>query len=216
MITQPHVSAGQRRVLEALKVHGDSTIPALAAELDLNVETVRHHVRGLESSGYVARRGSVRSGPGRPEHLYGLEAQSESLFPRLEGAVLAGLAAHLKATGNEAVLKDFFDDFINARRPAAFARVAGLTGEARLEEVARILTDLGFMATTDTTGRGHSHLRLCHCPLLELVEVSRVPCRAELSFIRELLGEPLTRLAYIPSGDASCSYQPRSAPAGVS
>ena len=88
------------------------------------------------------------------------------------------------------------------------ARLEGLEGAARLEEVARILTELGFMASSEV-GRGRPRLHLCHCPLRELVAVSRIPCRAELGFIRDMLGEPLTRLAYIPSGDAACSYRTR-------
>jgi predicted ArsR family transcriptional regulator len=74
-----------------------------------------------------------------------------------------------------------------------------------MAEVAAILTELGFMARSD--GDAASMLHLCHCPIRDLVEVSKVPCRAELRFVRELLGQPLTRLAYIPAGDASCSYR---------
>jgi predicted ArsR family transcriptional regulator len=50
-------------------------------------------------------------------------------------------------------------------------------------------------------------LRLCHCPVRELVKVTMVPCRAEVGFVTELLGEKLTRVSYIPSGHAACSYR---------
>ncbi|MEX0906809.1 MAG: transcriptional regulator [Gemmatimonadota bacterium] len=196
-------------MLEVLKRRGEATIPVLAGLLSLNVETVRYHVRGLEGSGYVERRGVRRVGPGRPELLYGLTSRAESLFPRAEGAVLGALAAHLKATGNESLLKAFFDDYIDARRAAAMERLEGLEGAARLAEAARILTELGFMATAES-GRGRRpRLHLCHCPLRELVAETRIPCRAELGFIRDMLGEPLARQAYIPSGDATCSYRTR-------
>jgi predicted ArsR family transcriptional regulator len=209
-VRAPGLSTSQQLVLEWLKRRGASSIPALAGGLGLNVETVRHHVRALESLGYVERQGTRASGPGRPELLFVLTSAAEQLFPRREGEMLGALAAHLQATGNESLLEEFFDSYISARRPSALARVAGLTGAARVEEVARILSELGFMATAETEA-GLGRLHLCHCPLRELVEVSRVPCRAELGFIRELLGEQLTRLAYIPSGDASCSYRARPA-----
>jgi len=202
--------ASRQRLLELMKRSGDSTIPALATALSLNVETVRHHVRALVEAGHAEKRGSRQTGPGRPEVLYGLTAQAESLFPRREGDLLRALAQHLKETGNEKLLESFFASYIDERRGAAHARLQGLTGAARLEEVARIMTELGFMASAEQT-RGRPRLHLCHCPLRELVEVTRVPCRAEQSFIRELLGEPLTRLAYIPSGDSACSYRTRSA-----
>lgn len=206
----PGLPASQRRLVELLKRGGASTIVELASSMELNPETVRHHLRALESSRYVERRGTRSAGPGRPEQVWSLTAEAERLFPRREGEVLRELAEHLRETGNEAVLQRFFDAWIDARRPEALARVEGLEGQARVEEVARILTELGFMASAEAV-RGSTRLHLCHCPLKELVEVSRVPCRAELGFIRELLGEPLKRLAYIPSGDSSCSYRTSSA-----
>jgi predicted ArsR family transcriptional regulator len=209
-VQAPGLSASQRQILDLLKRRGVSTIPALAAGVALNVETVRHHLRALASLGYAERRGTRAAGPGRPEVLYALTAAAEKLFPRREGEVLRELAAHLAATGNESLLQEFFDGYIGARRAGALARVAGLSGAARLEEIARILSELGFMASVEAV-RGRPRLHLCHCPLRDLVEVSRVPCRAELGFIRELLGGELTRLAYMPAGDASCSYRPRSA-----
>jgi predicted ArsR family transcriptional regulator len=86
------------------------------------------------------------------------------------------------------------------------ARVEDLSGEARLQEVARILTEEGFMAEVQTDDEGRRVLRLSHCPLRKLVDVTRAPCRAELSFVRELLGERLARVSYIPTGDSACCY----------
>ncbi len=195
----------QQQVLEVLKARGQTTVPEVARAVGLNVETVRHHLQGLLRDGLVERQASRRGGPGRPENVYGLTAASERLFPRREGEVLRALAMHLKSTGRESVLEEFFEDYIGERRAEALARVEHLSGRARVEEAARILSELGFMALAE---HGESaELRLCHCPLRELVEVSRVPCRAELGFVRELLGERLTRLSYIPAGDASCTYR---------
>lgn len=199
------LGARQQELVLLLKQQGAATIPELAARMALNVETVRHHVQAVERQELIARVGTRRAGRGRPEIVYGLTAAAEALFPRREGEVLQALAKHLKETGNEAALESFFEAYIDARRPAALARVADLEGRARVEEVARILSELGFMALAESDGG--TGVRLCHCPLRELVEETTIPCRAELGFIRELLGERLTRLSYIPAGDASCSYQ---------
>ena len=71
--------------------------------------------------------------------------------------------------------------------------------------MADLLSDYGFMAVVDHENDS-PRLRLCHCPLLSLVEETTIPCKAEIGFVRELLGEELTRETYIPSGDSSCSY----------
>lgn len=196
----------QRAILERLKRRGRMTIPDLADSLDLNVETVRDHMKALAGHGLVRREGTRSRGRGRPEIVYGLTGLAGDLFPRREGELLRGLAEHLRETGHEGLLDDFFDRLIGDRRAESLARVEHLEGRARLEEAARILTELGFMAEVVEDG-ARPGLRLCHCPIRELVEVTKVPCRAEVGFVRALLGERLARVSYIPSGDASCSYR---------
>jgi predicted ArsR family transcriptional regulator len=200
------LGASQRALVQVLKTRGAAAVPELAGAVGLNVETVRHHVQQLMALGVVERQGTRRAGPGRPEVVYVLAGAADALFPRREGEVLRALARHLKETGQERVLESFFESYIGARRAEAHARVSGLDGEARLQEVARILTELGFMAELEERDGG-GRLRLCHCPMRELVEETTIPCRAELGFIRELLGERLARLSYIPAGDRSCTYQ---------
>jgi predicted ArsR family transcriptional regulator len=205
-VQAPGLGESQRSILETLKLQGSTTIPRLATELGLNVETVRAHLRTLVSLGLARRQGSLRDGPGRPEIVYGLTSEAEGLFARREGEVLGALAAYLRETGQEAILQEFFDRYIGARRLEAMARVEGLEGRERLDEAARILTELGFMARIEETPEGPK-LRLCHCPLRELVQVTKIPCRAEIGFVQELLGDRLARVSYIPSGDTSCSYR---------
>lgn len=196
----------QQKILEHLKRRGSSTIPAIAADLDLNVETVRTHLRALGSEGLVQRVGSRRRGPGRPEILYGLTDAAETWFPNRESEVLKELTTYLQTAGEQEVVNEFFADYVGRRRSVAMSRVEDLSGEARLHEVARILTEDGFMAEVQTDEEGRRVLRLSHCPLRQLVDVTRAPCRAELSFVRELLGERLVRVSYIPTGDAACCY----------
>jgi predicted ArsR family transcriptional regulator len=201
----PGLGESQRSILGTIKRLGTGTIRHLADELDLNVETVRDHLKSLTALGLVQRAGTVKDRPGRPEIVYTLTAAAESAFPRREGEVLRSLALFLKETGNESLLREFYERFIESRREEALARVEGLTGRARSEEVARILTEFGFMA--EITGQGDSPtLRLCHCPLRDLVHATNIPCRAEVGFIHELLGERTARVSHIGSGDSSCSY----------
>lgn len=200
------LGASQRRIVEELKRRGPTTIPALAAAIDLNVETVRAHMRALDREGLVQRTGSQARGPGRPEIVYALAPSAEALFPNREGEVLQELARHLEDAGEQDLLRGFFADYVARRRPDAMQRLEALEGEERLREVARILTDMGFMAEIRMDADGRQVLRLCHCPLRNLVAATRAPCRAELGFVRELLGSDLARITYIPAGDPACSY----------
>ncbi|HSJ23722.1 MAG TPA: hypothetical protein VK929_03490 [Longimicrobiales bacterium] len=204
----PGLGETQRQILELLKRGGPATALRLAGDLALNVETLRGHLKTLALHGLVERRSSLRGGRGRPEIVFGLTAEAESLFPRREGELLSGLAAYLGESGHGELLRGFLERYIGDRRDEALTRVQGLSGRARRAEVARILSELGFMAelvepAPDADAGG---VRLCHCPIRDLVAVTRLPCRLEQDFVAELMGEELTRVSYMPAGDISCTY----------
>lgn len=207
----------QRRVLEILKREGDRSVGELAGELELATETVRGHLRALIGHDLVERAGARKKGPGRPEILYGLTPDAESLFPAAEGRLLHELAAYMLEEGHREVLEGFFERRTETLKENARARLEGLTGRERLDEIAVILSEAGFMAEVveeedrREAGPGDGktrepRLRLCHCPLKEIVSVSPLPCRAEISWIRDLLGEDLARRSWMPNGDRTCTY----------
>lgn len=205
-VKAPGLGKSQQSILDAIKRQGNATIPQLATELDRNIETVRDHLKTLTRHQLVRREGSRRNGPGRPEIVYALTAEAESLFPRRESEILQDLAAYLEETGNEGILRRLLERRMENRREEFLARVKHLKGRQRLKEVARILSELGFMAVVEGPASTPS-LRLCHCPIRPLVDVTKAPCRIEIGFIAELIGKPLTRHSYIPAGASSCSYR---------
>jgi predicted ArsR family transcriptional regulator len=208
-IHAPGLTESRRDVLLVLKRAGAASVARIAAELELNRETVREHVRVLVADGLVARATAqaARTGArGRPEQLYGLTDASERLFPRREGELLRELAAHLTSTGNEALLRGFLEGWIGARRLESSQRVASLEGRARMEEVARILSEDGVMAEVEGSDDA-PRLRLGHCPLRGLVDATALPCRMEIAYVTQLMGRPLTRLDHMPAGDRCCSYR---------
>lgn len=195
------------RILEHLKRSGEASIPDLARTFGLSPETVRAHMKALAEDAWVEDSGTRSEGRGRPERLWALTRAAESLFPRREAEVLQGFAAYLREVGREDLLVAFLDRFAGERRATALTRLKGLEGRARLDEVALILSDEGYMAEiVDGPDGGLPRLRLCHCPVRELVEVTRAPCRAEVTFVRELVGDTLARVEYIPDGGAACAY----------
>lgn len=201
----PGLGESQRTLLELLMRRGEATLADLEAGLDLATETLRNHLEALSAKGLVERAGVRRQGPGRPHVLYRLSTTGAELFPRREGELLRELATFLIDGGNEHLLEEFFAARVARKRELLRHRVAGLEGLERMEEVARILSEDGFVAEIDSTPDGPM-LRLCHCPLKAVVTASRLPCRAEMELVRELLGEALDRKTFIPDGDPDCSY----------
>lgn len=201
----PGLGESQRTILELLLRSGEATLADLAMSVDLATETVRDHLKALAAKGLVERAGVRREGPGRPHVRYRLSKAGVSLFPRREGELLRELAAFLQDTGNADLLESFFEARVRRKREVHSRRLAHLEGVDRIEEVARILSEEGFMAEIENSS-GKPSLRLCHCPLREVVAVSHLPCRAEMTLVRELLGESLCRVSFMPEGDSTCTY----------
>lgn len=192
-----------RSLIDALKYRGRATVTELATDLELNVETVREHLRTLETRQLVRRDGTQRQGPGRPEVVFVLTADAEALFPRREGEMLQALTRYLVAQGQAPLLRGFLKAHAAERREQGLTAIAGLSGKRRVDEVVQLFDDMGFMPVLEGNG---TTLRLCHCPLRDMVEVTQLPCRQELDLLRDLLGSPLVRMTHLPRGDAACVY----------
>jgi predicted ArsR family transcriptional regulator len=215
----PGLGETRRALLRALKRAGPATLAQLVGALDLAPATLREHLQALEAQGLAERRGVRRSGGGRgrPEVIYAVSRAGDDLFPHQEGELLARLAEFLATDGDGGTLERFLARRNAARLPAALARVRDLERADRLAEVARILSEEGFMAesSVDPTALDRPALRLCHCPLRDLLPVSRLACEAEVAFVQALAGQPLERIGYIPAGDSACVYAPVYRPAAV-
>ncbi len=204
-ISSPGLGESQKSILEGLLRSGEATLADLEAELDLATETLRDHLKALEAKDLVERAGLRRQGRGRPRVVYRLSRSGQDLFPRREGELLRELASFLQDTGNHQLLERFFETRLQRKRKQLLHQVEGLSGIERMEMVARMLSEEGFMAEIEATSSGR-RLRLCHCPLRDVVAVSHLPCRAELNLVGELLGEPLQRQTFMPDGANRCSY----------
>lgn len=201
----PGLGETQRNLLLALKERGPSTVTALSGVLRLAPTTLRGHLQALTGAGLVIRHGQKYGKRGRPDVVFALGPEGERLFPQHDGEVLGELIRHLRDREREQVLDEFFAARVATRRPRLLARVAHLEGDARWREVARILSEEGFMARVEIVD-GRPMLYLCHCPIRGVVAETRLPCRYEQALIAELVGAPISRTDYMPDGGITCSY----------
>jgi predicted ArsR family transcriptional regulator len=201
------LGASQQAIIESLRRLGPSTLSELAQRVDLALPTVREHMHVLLGRGLVLETGRRGNGPGRPSTVYGLTEAGRDIFPLREHELLQRLFRHLREQGpaSTALLESFFAHEAQQAYATSRDRLDGLTGRRRLREVSLIMTERGFMAEVDDSG-DRPRLRLCNCPLRHIVEVSHLPCQAEIGFVRELLGEKMARETFMPNGDHTCSY----------
>jgi predicted ArsR family transcriptional regulator len=170
--------------LDVLKALGDNTRYAIYLELarsarplatadisealGLHPNTVRPHLERMREVGLLDVRTEVRSGVGRPQHLYWLASSAPSLgleppsFPLL-ARMLVRLAESVGASGEDAAL---------VGREHGLADAELHTDDAScLEALVAELDHLGFDPAVDGSDDGETAVvAFAHCPFRELAE----------------------------------------------
>ena len=192
------------RILEQVSHHGPVGVKELARSIGVRPTTIHHHLARLEREGFI-RTEEERHGQGRPRIVCFLTDQGQALFPQgyrwLADEILQAIAA-LDGPERVDLLFQHVTEHLAARyRP----RLEGKGAEGRVQEVARILTELGFDAIMTRTEHG---FYLCdgNCPVLKIAQQYPQVCSMEQRLIRTLTGEKVQRTEFRLEGAPVCTY----------
>jgi predicted ArsR family transcriptional regulator len=81
----------------------------------------------------------------------------------------------------------------------------GATPAQRLERVAELMSDAGYMAEWERRGGGY-RLAEHNCAIRAVAERFPEVCAAEARFLRRVLGAAVERVQHIPTGCNACEY----------
>ena len=202
------VSARATELVTALKHAGEATADDLAAQLGVTVSAVRQQLDGLAADGLVAWRPLAR-GRGRPTHVYHLTRAAEPLFPKAYGGLTTELLGYV-ADADPNLVDDIFDRRRQRRLEEAQARLAGRGSDfaARVQELARILDEDGYLASWEALTDGSYRIVEHNCAVLDVAERYGQACTSEIAFLRQALPDArVERVSHMISGAHSCAYQ---------
>ncbi|MEY2462835.1 MAG: hypothetical protein QOH64_973 [Acidimicrobiaceae bacterium] len=196
----------RRALITALKKAGEARADDVAAELGITVSAVRQHVAGLAADGLVEHR-EVRSGPGRPHHLYRLSERGDRLFPRAYGSIVLDLLEEVEDE-DPAMLDRLFERRRRRRVEGATARLAGKDLPDQVAQLTKILDEDGYLAEAIDLGDGSFRIVEHNCAILAVASRYGTACGTELEFIREVLPTAtVERVAHLLSGGTHCAYE---------
>ena len=197
----------RRAILTSLKRHGDREARDLATELGLSVAAIRQQLLRLDDDGLVTHRRQTE-GRGRPTHRYELTPAAEFLFPKRYGDLTTELLGYLGGPTSDRV-DDLFEQRRQRRLDGARPRLAGLTLDEQVNELARILDEDGYLADVEPWDEGWRIVEH-NCAILSVASGFRQACRSEIAFIRDALPDAeVTRVSHILDGAHVCAYQIR-------
>ena len=196
----------RRQILESLKKRGELTADDLAEQLGLTTSGVRQHLVALTSDGLVAHH-QVREGPGRPRHCYHLTAAADTLFPRAYSDLTNELLGYASDDDPELVER-LFERRRRRRVEDARQRLVGKDFAAKVEELARILDEDGYLADFHREPDGTYFITEHNCAILGVARRYGQACSSEIGFLRESLPEArIERVQHMIAGAHSCAYE---------
>ncbi len=198
----------RRELLQLVKRRGSLSLDEAMDALGMARTTVREHLLRLERKGLVARS-TERSGRGRPSLRYRMTPKAKILFPSRDGELMGRVLEFLDQEGAQELVARFFETYWQERTDRIRAELAAAGDddlETRLELLAAILAEEGFMPNIERSGDGIT-VRECNCPFPESVKQTRLPCQLEAAFYEAIFGAAVERSHYIPDGHPACTYE---------
>jgi predicted ArsR family transcriptional regulator len=204
----------RRAIVKLLKTEGAMDSAQLAERLGVTAMAVRQHLYALQRERLVTAE--ERPVPlGRPAKYWQLTREADRLFPdayaELSVALIDALGDAFGAAGLERVLESR-----GARQQADYAKRIPRSAplEEKLQELARVRTEEGYMAEVNPDGDAGFLFLENHCPICAAATACKGFCTSELDVFRAVLGPGVgvERVEHIVSGDRRCAYRIRPEP----
>ena len=199
----------RRGLMERLKQDGAQDAGALAAALGVSAMAVRQHLYALEGEDLVTFEEEARPG-GRPAQQLRQTPAADRFFPDGHAELTLNLLAALREAFGEAGMEKLLAARTEEQIAAYRRRVkASDPLKARLEALAKIRTEEGYMAAVRGNDRDGFLLVENHCPVCAAARACQGLCASELEVFRRVLGPRVAveRSDHILAGARRCAYR---------
>ncbi|MBC8240133.1 MAG: transcriptional regulator [Alphaproteobacteria bacterium] len=203
---------GRRAVIQFLKTEGPMTAQAISEQLGVTAMAVRQHLYELAEKGMVDFD-ERRQGAGRPSKHWKLTSAADSFFPDGHADLAVGLIHTVRATFGEEGIQQLIAVRTKTQH-TAYSRALEKceTIKDRLDALARIRTDEGYMAEVTCDAQGDFVFQERHCPVCAAAQACTGLCASELDVFQRVLGPDVSveRTDHILAGAQRCAYRVRS------
>ncbi len=194
------------RVLAVLKESGGGlSVKGLCEKLDLSSMAVRRQLFILEGQGLVQSK-LEKNRTGRPSNAYYLTDKGHEQFQREYSDLAVELLLSTRKLCGKVQINAILAHRNQELLKEARGKVLGRTLEARVHEVAQLLSQGGYMATWEKLGPGRYLIKEMNCAVALVARRFPQICIFEESFLAELLQAKVSRRHHILQKDHFCSY----------
>jgi len=199
----------RRAIAKLLKTEGPLDSAQLAKRLGLTAMAVRQHLYALQREGLVTAE--ERPVPiGRPAKFWHLTREADQFFPEAYAELSVALIDSVKdAFGDEGLERVLTSRCARQKTDYGKRIRPGDSLAKKLQELAKVRTEEGYMAQVRKDADGSYLLVENHCPICAAANACQGFCSTELELFRSVLGPGVTveRAEHILSGDHRCVYR---------
>ena len=199
----------RREIVKLLKTEGAMDSAQLAARLGLTAMAVRQHLYALQRERMVAAE--ERPVPlGRPVKYWHLTRAADRLFPDAYAELSVALIGALGEAFGPAGVNRVLETRCAMQRVDYSRRIPhGASLKEKLQHLARIRTEEGYMAEVKSEGKGRYLLIENHCPICAAATACQGFCANEIDLFQGVLGPAagIERVEHIIAGERRCAYR---------
>ena len=206
---KPTTIRTRRAIVHLLKQEGALDAQTLAARLHLSAMAVRQHLYALQDEQLITYH-EVPRPVGRPAKLWQLTPAADRLFPEAYAELTVSLLTSVTEAFGAAGLERLLDVRTRQQIAAYDQQLAGQdTLQQRVEALAALRTDEGYMAEVQAQADGSFLLLEKHCPICAAAVACTGLCGKELEVFRAVLGQHavIERTEHMVVGARRCAYR---------
>lgn len=206
---QPTEVRTRRAIVHLLKQAGAMDAAELSSRLGISAMAVRQHLYALQAESLVTYQEEARN-MGRPAKLWQLTPAANRLFPDGYAELTLSFIQSVVEAFGEAGLERLLEIRARQQIEAYGLQMEGQESiEQRLQILAEIRTDEGYMAEVQPQADGSFLLAENHCPICAAATACTGLCSKELEVFQSALGEDavVERTEHIVAGARRCAYQ---------
>jgi predicted ArsR family transcriptional regulator len=202
------ISSRQHQILEhLLESRNGLSVDELAKALDISRTGVQQHFVVLERDGYI-RKSTLNKTAGRPVTIYVITDKGNNYFPKqyawFSELILSDLQQEIGPERFKAYMQKLGSKLADKLR----GKFEGKNLNERVDELASVMTDLGFQVKVDMESQTESpNMEAYNCIYHDLAQKHHEICEFDLALMSSLLDKEVEQLSCMAKGDCNCSFR---------
>ncbi len=195
----------KREIILILKRDGEADLQTLADRLHVSKMAIHKHVQELEKNGLV-QRVSVRGTKGRPRLGLRLAPEATNLFPKAYAGVTCAALAYLEEKLGRKAVEEALRRRQTEMTPRYREQVNAPTLSGRVEQLATIRDQEGYMAEEKRAGPSKFEILEHNCPIIAIAENYWEACQVENEMFRKVLDANVETTHRVVAGANVCRF----------